>query len=110
MEENFLIKKENIKILTDIKGGCIASNRITKEGLKVKYMYREHPSSNFNDTGWRFFAGDEGEEYTKNSNNFNIFELNTICNYDDQIIPNLDAPIGSAFVKEQNGKFIKENR
>lgn len=99
MNKKFILTKDEIKELIDIKGSCIASDRITVDGLKIGYMYRETPT-NATDSGWRFFAGDENEEYTNNPDNFNIFELNTICNYDQQIIKFLDASIGKSFVKE----------
>lgn len=104
----FLLDESQIKKITEIKGGCMASNRITVDGEKVGYMYREEPSENFADTGWRFFAGDEPEEYCNNSNNFNIFEVNTICNYDDAIVSKLNAPIGTAFVRTSSGELIQE--
>lgn len=34
--------------------GCIVSDRITKEGFKVGYMYREVPDEDNPDSGWRF--------------------------------------------------------
>jgi len=93
--------------ITDIQGGCIASDKITVEGLKIGYMYRENPTNEL-DSGWRFFAGDESEEYTNNADNFEIYNLNTICNYDNSIIPYLDAKIGSSFEKVNN-EFHKIN-
>lgn len=77
-------------------GGCFASDRITVDGALVGYMYREQPDKN-GDSGWRFFAGDESQEYADTPDNFAIYEVNTICNYDPSIIPFLDASIGSAF-------------
>ena len=78
--------------------GCIVSDRITKEGFKVGYMYREIPDgeSPFGeyDSGWRFFAGDEDDEYANNPENLDIYSLNTICNYSPDIIPLLHAPYG----------------
>lgn len=98
----FYLSEDQIAPLYTPKGnaGCMASNRITVDGSSVGYMYREEPSPNFPDSGWRFFAGDENEEYTDDPNNFHIFHLNTICNYDQDIIPCLEAPCGSAFVRE----------
>lgn len=96
--KEFKLKENEIKKLTTVKGGCIASDRITIDGLKVGYMYREKPT-NESDSGWRFFAGDENEEYTNNPDNFSIFELNTICNYDTGIIQYLDFEAGSSFEK-----------
>lgn len=101
MEKQFLLKKEDIKLLTEIKGSCIASDKITVDGKKVGYMYRENPINEV-DTGWRFFAGDEDEQYTSNPDNFEIYELNTICNYDQSIIPYLEKPIGTKLEKVDN--------
>ena len=67
-------------------------------GLKIGYMYRENPVDEV-DSGWRFFAGDETEEYTSNANNFEIYDLNTICNYDETILPYLNSEIGSSYEK-----------
>ena len=89
--------------------GCFATNRITKDGQKVGYMYREEPDadSELPDSGWRFFAGDETDEYANDPDNVNIYSLNTICAFDPDIKPYLDAPYGSAFIREGN-KFIKD--
>ena len=103
----FFLSKHKIKSVYQTKGnaGCIASNRITVDHQKVGYMYRETPSQNFPDSGWRFFSGDESEEYTDKPSNFQMFDLNTICNYDSEIIPFLEAPIGSAYIRQGN-KFV----
>ena len=42
--------------------GCIVSDKITKEGFKVGYMYREQPDDGRPDSGWRFMAGNEDED------------------------------------------------
>ena len=105
---DFLIKAEDIKILTDKQGACIVSNQILVDGKKVGYMYRETPSKNYNDSGWRIFSGDESEEYCENSENFNIVELNTLCNYDNSVLDYLDSEINVAYIKT-DGEFIKED-
>lgn len=97
--KDFKLKENEIKKLIDIKGGCICSDRITVDGKRICYMYREEPSNEV-DSGWRFFEGNEDEEYTNNSNNFEIYELNTICNYDSDIIPYLNEPIGTKLERE----------
>ena len=84
---------------------CFASDKITKEGFKVGYMYREEPSVGQADSGWRFLAGDEDDEYINNPNNLHIFDINTICNYDKDIIPYLNSEIGSAFIRISSNKF-----
>jgi hypothetical protein len=95
-EKAFKIPKEKIRQLIPNIGGCFASDRITVDGALVGYMYREQPDDD-TDSGWRFFAGDESEEYADTPENFGIYAVNTICNYDAAIIPLLDAPFGSAF-------------
>jgi hypothetical protein len=79
-------------------GYCYASNRITIEGMKVGYMYRETPEEP-NDSGWRFFAGTETQEEIDNPNNIGIYDVNTIANYDASIIPYLNAESDTAFEK-----------
>ena len=106
----FLLKPEEIKQLTDIRGGCLASNKITVDGENVGYAYREEPDANFpNDSGWRFLAGTEDNDYSENPNNFNVFEINTICNYDNAILPILKSEMGSSFVRK-NGSLIKARK
>lgn len=89
--------------------GCIVSDRITKEGWKVGYMYRDEPASGYPDSGWRFYKGDEDGEYSNNSDNHSVFALNTICNYDPDIIPYLHSPIGTYLIRTENGVFIKDD-
>ena len=85
--------------------GCMVSDKITKEGFKVGYMYREQPSNDKTDSGWRFMAGNEDDEYMNNPNNHHIFAINTICNYDRDIIPYLKSKIGSAYIRVDSSKF-----
>jgi hypothetical protein len=92
----FKIPGHQIRRLIPNMGSCFASDRITVDGRPVGYMYREQPDKDV-DSGWRFFAGDESQEYTDTPENFAIYELNTICNYDPAIVPHLSAQIGSAF-------------
>ncbi len=85
--------------------GCYATDRITVDNRKVGIMYREKPAHPTLDSGWRFLAGDEDEKYMSNIDNMEIFRLNTICNYDPDIIEYLDNPVGSAFYRSKNGEF-----
>ena len=87
--------------------GCVVSDKITKEGYKVGYMLREEPTEGNPDSGWRFMAGNEDDEYMDNPDNHHVFALNTICNYDSDIIPYLHAKIGSAFIRVDESHFEK---
>lgn len=105
-DEFIKIKVEKLIEWNEPNGeGCIASDKITKEGFKVGYMYREQPSDDKPDSGWRFMAGNEDNEYMNNSNNHHIFAINTICNYDRNIIPYLKSKIGSAYIRVNSNKF-----
>ena len=104
---NYHVKAEDVKdLLPDWEGadGCIATNRITVEGCKVGYCYREEPDGGW-DSGWRFTAGDERDEYMDDPNNAGIYKLNTICNDDPDIIPLLNTPAPCAFERDENGVF-----
>ena len=85
--------------------GCVVSDKITKEGFKVGYMYREKPEEGRPDSGWWFLAGNEDEEYMNDSNNHHIFAVNTICNYDKDIIPYIKAKIGSVYIRVDGNSF-----
>lgn len=85
--------------------GCIVSDKITKDGFKVGYMYREQPSDKNPDSGWRFMAGNEEDEYMNDPNNHHIFAINTVCNYDKDIIPYLHSNVGSTYIRVSKNKF-----
>ena len=104
---DYHVKAEDVKpLLSDWKGadGCIATNRITVEGYKVGYCYREKADGDW-DSGWRFTAGDESDEYMDDPNNAGIYGLNSICNDDPDIIPLLNTPAPCAFERDENGVF-----
>ena len=104
---DYHVKAEDVKsLLPDWRGadGCIATNRITVEGCKVGYCYREKADGDW-DSGWRFTAGDESDEYMDDPNNAGIYGLNSICNDDPDIIPLLNTPAPCAFERDENGVF-----
>lgn len=89
--------------------GCIVSDMITKEGWKVGYMFRDEPLENQPDSGWHFFKGDESDAYSNDAGNFHVFALNTVCNYDPDIIPYLRYPVGTYLIRTADGKFIEDD-
>ena len=104
---DYHVKAEDMKeLLPDWEeaSGCIATNRITVEGCKVGYCYREKADGDW-DSGWRFTAGDESDEYMDDPNNAGIYGLNTICNDDPDIIPLLHTPAPCAFERDEHGVF-----
>ncbi|HWL06867.1 MAG TPA: DUF2185 domain-containing protein [Planctomicrobium sp.] len=98
--------EEELRPLAVGKGFCFASNMITVDGYAVGVMYREEPEDE-EDSGWRFLSGGEDQEYLDNPENGALYDLNAIANFDDDIVPFLDAPVGSAFERtEDTGEFV----
>lgn len=108
--KRFFKDPDTFKPLATGLGSCFASDRITVDGCKVGYMYREQPDDpgHPTDSGWRFFAGDESDEYAPDPNNFSIFDVNTIANYDPEITVFLEAEYGTAYAIDERGRFIQE--
>jgi hypothetical protein len=106
-QKKFYLRADQIKPLVPGRGGCFAPDSITVEGSKVGFMYRQSPD-NDTDSGWRFMRGDESQECMDNSDNIGFYDLNTIANYDPEIIAFLDAPVGSAFARDRGtGEFVE---
>ncbi|MCK5441447.1 MAG: DUF2185 domain-containing protein [Maribacter sp.] len=99
----FKLKPEEIIELIPKLGGCYATDKITVDGIKVGYMYREE-SSYRNDSGWRFFSGSESQEYVDDASNTAIYDVNTIANYDKTIMPYLNSPIGTELERKGNSE------
>lgn len=93
-----------IKPLEPGRGGCVASDRIVVDGCPVGYMYRGAPIREM-DSGWQFVAGDEDDAYLDDPRFRDVYDVNTIVNFDPAIRPYLDAPPGSAFERMANGTF-----
>ena len=103
----FRLTAEQIKPLATGFGSCIATDMITVDGRRVAFMYREVPDNEI-DSGWRFMSGAESEEYMDDADNHAVYDVNTIANYDPEIILYLDAPVGSAFERENGtGPFLQ---
>ena len=111
--KNYFIPEDAIKpMLADWfeADACRASDRIIEDGRRVGYMYREHPKiAGIPDSGWRFVAGDENREYMANPANMGTYALNTLCNYDPDIIPLLNSPYGTAYYRDADGHFQRED-
>lgn len=85
--------------------GCFATDHIAVEGKKVGWCYREEPDGQFPDSGWRFFSGEESDEYVNDLHHTDVYALNDICNFDPDVLPLLTSPFGSAFARGADGTF-----
>lgn len=85
---------------------CMVTKRILDDGQPVGYLYREEPAAE-NDSGWRFTASDESDEYMDDSKNVAYVSLGAVLNRDDSFRDLLEAPSGSAFIRNpQTGTFV----
>lgn len=108
MKKQFRLSADQILPLALGRGGAVASDRITVDGRPVGYMYRTQPR-NETDSGWTFLAGDENDDDLGKPEMAGVFDINTIANFDSAIIPFLDAPAGSAFIRTARG-FVVDPR
>ncbi len=98
-EDRIAIQVDDIPQHIKPMGFCVASNKITVDGEKVGYMYREEKVDD-EDSGWRFLAGTEDEEYAEDPANGKIFDVNIIAHHDPSIIPFLKLKIGTELERE----------
>ena len=105
MKKAFRLSADQIQPLACGYGSCIATDMITVEGRRVGFMYRQEPD-NAVDSGWRFASGHESQEYMDDAENHAMYDINTIANYDPEIIPLLESAIGAAFERDPaSGQF-----
>jgi hypothetical protein len=106
-KDNFILNPDQIKDIIKPMGFCMVSNKITVDGEKVGFMYREKPDDK-NDSGWRFLSGTETQEYVDDPHTSKIMDVNTVANYDEAIIPFLHLPYGTELERLQNtNEFTK---
>lgn len=104
-EKSFRKSTVELESLVPGYGACFATDHITLIGHPVGYMYREPPVDEY-DSGWRFFSGNEDDAYLADPDNVAIYDVNTIANYDPDIIKFLDAPIGAELERNASGTFV----
>lgn len=82
--------------------GCLITKCAAKAET-VGYMYREEPAEGFPDCGWRFFLGNESDEYVNRTENIVICSFNDICNWDPSVLAYFRAGYGKRYGKTENG-------
>ncbi len=86
-------------------GYVLATKMLVDNKRKVRYMYHEKGDDD-QDSGWRFFCGDEDDDYVKNPDNIAIYGVDTILAIDKSILPYLGNKEEIAFErKDENSAF-----
>jgi hypothetical protein len=88
---------------------CLVTDKITVDGMKVGFMYREEPEDE-DDSGWRFLSGTEDEAYMDNPDNYQICDINVVANYDKAIIPMIKKPVDSEWERVEGQEYFKRLR
>ncbi len=97
------------EITMSADGYAFVSKRVSEDRQPVRFMYREQPDQH-EDSGWRFFSGDESEEFANNPDNITINALSTVTMIDPDVAKHLDAPYGSAFERNTaTDPFVKSD-
>ena len=105
-QKHFRLRADQIRPLAEGHGACFATDMITVSGQRVGFMYRERPDKP-PDSGWRFFSGTETQEYVDDPQNTMLYDVNTIANYDPDIVPLLHTPFPVAFARNDEGLFVE---
>ena len=87
--------------------GCLVSKLVRVAGHPLGLMYRQEPFGDA-DSGWCFLAGLESKEFMDDPANHAVYPIDAIVDDDPEIIPLMDAPIGSAFRRDRaSGRFVE---
>ena len=86
---------------------AVVSRLVATEGQKVRWMYREEPTEPA-DTGWRFFSGDEADDFAEDQENFEFHPLDTVTELDPSVAPHLERAAPVAFERDTaDGPFTE---
>jgi hypothetical protein len=72
---------------------CFVTHRVLEDGQKPRYVYREAPDRE-DDSGWRYLAGDESDEYMDNAQNTFYIAVGKVLNLDRTLIEIFNEPEG----------------
>ncbi len=75
---------------------AIVSGRVVRDGEPVRYLYREAPGRP-DDSGWRVFAGDEGDDYLSTPGNAAVITLRELLERAPGLKDLLRTPAPCAF-------------
>ena len=94
--KKFKIPAEEIRPIAMGYGLSVVPDTILVQGMPVRLMYRVMPSRR-QDSGWRFFAGNETPSYLADQRYNGLYDVNVVANYCPEVVENLDAPPYSAY-------------
>ena len=86
------------------------SKKITQEGWKVGYMFRDEPEEDDeDDSGWQFFAGNEDDDYADDPENVEMIPVAAVVELDPDVEEYLGSPAGASFVRVSSDEFEEDD-
>ncbi len=86
---------------------AVVSRLVATDRQKVRWMYREEPTEPA-DSGWRFFSGDEAENFSEDPENFEFHPLDFVTEIDPSVAAHLERAAPVAFERERaDGEFTE---
>jgi hypothetical protein len=79
--KNFKLTIDELRDVAVGYGSCLATDRITVDGMQVGYMCREDSDSKHH-KGWIFMSGYESQDYADEADNWSYYDTNVIANHD----------------------------
>jgi hypothetical protein len=86
---------------------CLVDECVLEDGVPIEYIYREEPDmgsdgDKYPDSGWRIRGrmDDDATEEELEEREIAYVSLAAVLNHDDSFLPLIDAPIGSAFMRD----------
>ena len=78
---------------------CIVSKMVAAN-RKVDFCYREEPET-ADDSGWRFFSGEEDQQYSDSQENFVLCGLEAVVEVSPELNDLVELPWPIAFERSQ---------
>ena len=97
--------KRDMDLLRDKDLDCVASRCVADGTEKVGYMYRDEQGTD--DSGWRFFSGNEPGWYFMEPDNLPIVSIQEIVELNPDVAELLSAPQGSYFRRNDDGVLVQ---
>ena len=83
---------------------CLVSKMIFQKQV-VGYLRRNPPQHGPKDSGWTMYEGTENDDFIRQEGTAAVVDLRTMCRISPQLLSILDAPYGTAWVRNETGDY-----
>lgn len=93
--------------LFDMNQKCLITRKALDSGC-IGYMYRQEPEEDSGDSGWRFMAGDETEDYVNEPGNIVMCRYSDVCNLAPSVRAYFYSNFGTQYERTIDGWMAVE--